>query len=477
MGIRYLIVVATVVGLCILSPIRPVLGLYGYYWFAMMRPDILAWAGPNRYSFLLAAVTLFSNTPRILRNLPLVVLNPVLRTLMLFLLVVTLSVILAVDPSLCTDRYLFFLRVFLMSLVIPLILTTEAELKWFFVVLSGSLGLLAAKYGIYGVLHGGAAFSEGYGGLLSDNNTMALAFAMAVPLCWFSRHLAPWKMARAGFMMVAALALGGVVFTHSRGGILAAGAGLMLITLLEKRKLLTLTLLAAAGAGLAYLVWDSLSSRMSTLKNPETEASARSRIILAQSAPKIWLDYPFFGVGFTETNQQRLIFKYVPPEYAVEYSGKVLHNNWLQILVDSGIFAFLLYVGLIVSVTFRMWRRGRASLRAGDIEGAAIPLAIAVSLAVFIVGSTFLSRTTFDLYYVLICTAAAWTEIHERRRTHAVAGPGSAHLAAASALAEAGAPVPVAGEASPAAAPSRFGFGRLRERRLRAGAPPAAPKG
>ncbi|MCS7042469.1 MAG: O-antigen ligase family protein, partial [Bryobacteraceae bacterium] len=426
MGIRSLIVLGTVIGLCVLAPLRPVLGLYGYYWFAMMRPDILAWAGPNRYSLFLAGVTLFCNMPRILRNLPRAVLNPVLRNLALFLLVVTISVIVAVDPSLCTERYTLFLRVFLMSFVIPLILTTAEELKWFFAVLSGSLGLLSAKFGLYGILHGGAVFAEGYGGLLSDNNTMALAFAMAVPMCWYSRALVPWKAAKLGFAGLAVLALAATAFTHSRGGILAVGAGLFLVTISERRKLLAFGLLAVAGAGVAYLVWDSLSSRLSTLKDPREEASARSRIILAQSAPKLWLDYPFFGVGFTETNQQRLIFKYVPPEYAVEYSGKVLHNNWLQILVDSGIFAFLLYVWLVFSVGFRMWRRGRGLLKKGDIEGAAIPLAVSTALGVFIVGATFLSRTTFDLYYVLLCTAAAWMEIFEPRRAAAVAEPAPA---------------------------------------------------
>lgn len=420
MGIRSLIVISTVIGLCVLSPLRPVFGLYGYYWFAMMRPDILSWTGPNRYSFVLAAVTLFCNTPRILRNLPLAVLNPVLRNLLLFLLVVTVSVILAVDPSLCTERYVLFLRVFLMAFVIPLVLETGAELRWFFVILSGSLGLLAAKYGLYGILHGGVVYSGGYGGLMSDNNTMALAFAMAVPLCWYSRHLVPWKTAQLGFMALAGLSLAAVMFTHSRGGILAVGAGLLLIMISEKRKLLALGLLAAASAGVAYLVWDSLTMRMSTLKDPELEASARSRMILARSAPKLWLDYPLFGVGFTETNQQRLIFKYVPPEYAVEYSGKVLHNNWLQILVDSGIFAFLIYVWLLFSTAWRCWLAGWRLTRQGSAAEGAIPAAIANSLGVFVVGSTFLSRTTFDLYYVLLCSAAAWFEIR-RRQTGATA--------------------------------------------------------
>ncbi len=415
MGIRYLIVIATVVGICLLSPLRPILGLYGYYWFAMMRPDILAWAGPNRYSFLLAAVTLLSNLPSILRRLPLLVLNSILRNLLLFLLAVTISVVAAVDPSLCFDRYGQFLRIFLMALVIPLIVSTDDQLRWLLVVIAGSLGLLGSKFGLWGLVKGGVAFSEGFGGMLSDNNTMALAFAMAVPLCWFARLLVPWKSARLGFIAGAVCCLAAVVFTHSRGGVLAVGAGLLLIVLSERRKFLAALMLAGAAAGVAYLVWDSFGSRMSTLKDPEAEASARSRIELAKAAPKMWLDYPFFGVGFTESNEQRLIFKYVPPEFAAAYAGKVLHNNWLQVLVDSGIFAFLLYVWLLFSCMARMWFAGRRLARSGNAAEAAIPQMISVSLAVFAVGSTFLSRTSFDLYYVLVCATAAWVEIQKEK--------------------------------------------------------------
>ena len=466
MGIRHLIVILTVSGLCILSPVKPVLGLYGYYWFGMMRPDILAWSGPNRYSLFLAAATLASNIPGMLRNLPLAFLNPILRGLLLFLLIVTISVVTAVDPSLCLDRYGLFLRVFVMAFVIPLVLATPEQLRWFFIVVSGSLGLLGTKFGVYGVLHGGAVFQEGYGGLLSDNNTMALAFAMAVPMCWFSRRLVPWKWARAGFVALAAFCIGAVVFTHSRGGILAVGSALLLITLCEKKKLLALGLLAVAGTGIAFLVWDSLSSRMSTLMDPEKEASARSRIILAQSAPKLWLDYPLFGVGFTETNQQRLIFKYVPPEYAVAYAGKVLHNNWLQILVDSGIFAFLLYVWLLLSTIKRMWSAGRRISAAGSGEGAAIPFAIFTALGTFVVGATFLSRTTFDLYYILLCTAAAWMEI-ERRRETSLPPPAAVPADSPAAIS-----LPVnarldADAAVPSAPGARLGLGRFRSPRPR----------
>jgi putative inorganic carbon (HCO3(-)) transporter len=463
MGIRHVIVLSTVIGLCLLSPLKPAWGLYGYYWFAMMRPDVLSWTGPNRYSLMLAVATLLSNLPVILRNLPLVATNSTLRNLMLFLLVITISVVTAVDPSLCMDRYEQFLRVFVMSLIIPLILTSVDQLRWFVVVVAGSLGLLGAKYGVYGLLAGGAAFRQGYGGMLSDNNTMALAFAMTVPLCWFARLLVPWKLARLGFIAAGLASLAAVVFTHSRGGVLAAGAGLLVITLMERRKMLAMLVLAAASSGIAYLVWDSFSSRMSTLKNPVMEGSARSRIELALAAPRLWLDYPLFGVGFTEANQQKLIFKYVPPEYAVEYAGKVLHNNWLQILVDSGIFAFLIYVWLVFRTLFRCWLEGRKWVKQGDTTKAAIPNAIAASMVTFVVGSTFLSRTSFDLLYVLLCTAAAWLEAQRR-----VAPPLEALPAAEPPARLSEPPAMVPAEAAPEAA-RRIGFGRVRESRRRTG--------
>jgi len=430
MGLRYLVVVATVVGLCVLSPLKPVFGVYGYYWFAMMRPDILAWAGPNRYSFFLAAATLFSNTPAILRNLPRLALNPILRKLVALLLLITISVITAVDPSLCTERYLLFLRIFLMAIVIPLAIQTMQELQWFFVVVAGSLGLLGAKFGLYGLRHGGVQIDQGYGGFLSDNNTLALAFAMNIPLCWFARHLVPWKLARLGFAALSLLCLCAVVFSHSRGGILAAAAAILLILLSEKRKVLALLMLALAGGAVSYLVWDSISNRMATLKDPLAEDSARSRIILATyAAPRMWLDYPFFGVGFTEANEQRLVFKYVPPEYAAAYAGKVLHNNWLQILVDSGIFAFVVYMWLLLGTGLQTWFAAKKIAASESMKKAAIPFAISVSLGTFLVGATFLSRTTFDLFYVLLCSAAAWMEIRKTEQAEAVSA--AAHAAPA----------------------------------------------
>lgn len=448
MGIRYLIVVATVVGICLVSPFRPILGLYGYYWFAMMRPDILSWAGPNRYSLLIAVVALFSNFPRILRNLPQLVLNPVLRNLALFFLVVTISVIAAVDPSLCWDRYEMFARMFVMAMIIPLVIENTVELKWFFVVMAGSLGLLGSKFGLWGLLRGGVVVSQGFGGMLSDNNTMALAFAMAVPMCWFARRMVPWWWARLGFLAAAICCAAAVIFTHSRGGVLAMSAGLLAVLLCERRKLLTIAVLVVGVAVVGFLVWDTLSLRMSTLENPMEDASARNRIVMLKAAPKLWLDYPLFGVGFTETNQQRLLFKYIDPQEAGCCVGLVLHNTWAQILVDSGIFAFLLFAWLLFSTGWRSWFHARRLERDGRSDEAALLYGIACALLTFLVGATFLSRTGFDLFYALLCAYGAWLKI-DRRPAEV---PGAAQPAPALPL-QTGAADSIAVSSGPAPAP------------------------
>lgn len=454
---RNLVVVAITAVLCLLSPLRPVIGVYGYYWFGLMRPDVLAWSGPNNYSFFIAVATLLSNFASILRNLAILFSNSICRNLILLVFVITLSVLAAVNPSLCYQPYWQFVRVMIMALIIPLVLTASQDLQWFFVVVAGSIGLLGAKYGLAGVLAGGAIYAAGYGGMMDDNNTMALAFAMAVPMCWFARLLVSWKPARLGLAAAGLLCMAAVVFTHSRGGVLSVATAILLITFASRRKLLAGLLLLSVSAGIAYLVWDSFTRRMSTLRDVEAEDSAKSRIILAQSSIRLWLDYPFLGVGFTENNERNLIFKYVPPEYAVEYAGKVIHNTYAQMLVDSGIFALLLYVWLLASTAFRCWRAGHRVAAEQGVEAAAIPYGVAVTLATYGVGATFLSRTAFDMFYVLLMIAAAWFEIQKKRVPVRV-----------EVLPAAPAPVPPPDHVEAPDAPSghvRFGLTRIRRPR------------
>jgi probable O-glycosylation ligase (exosortase A-associated) len=416
--VRYALVVLITLALCVLSPMNPSIGLAGYYWFALMRPDILAWSGPNNLSFFIAVSTLVSSISRVIRNMSVLARSWICGMFLLYLVIISLSAVFAVQPSLCVESLQLFARIAIMALLIPLSITTRAELTMLVSVMALSIGFLGSKFGLGGLIAGGARFAQGYGGMLSDNNTLALALAVAVPLCWFARLLVPWKFVRAGMALSALLCAAGVVFTHSRGGALAVGVGFLVMAWRSKRRLLAGLVMVLFVGVAAYMVRDSYMDRMSTMLDPTDEASANSRILLAQAALKMSMDYPLFGVGFTEKNEQELITRYLPAELAEPYARKVIHNTYLQILVDSGVFALLLYVGMMVGTIVALERSVRRQ-KVVSPEAAAIPQAIQVALISYMVGAAFLSRTTFDFYYIFLMTAAAWLDIERREMLEA----------------------------------------------------------
>jgi probable O-glycosylation ligase (exosortase A-associated) len=269
--------------------------------------------------------------------------------------------------------------------------------------------LLGSKFGLWGLMRGGAKFTQGFGGMLSDNNTMALAFAMAVPLCWFARMLAPSRLVRTGFAIAALLNAAAVVFTHSRGGALALGVAMLLIGWRSQHRIATALVILGFMGGAVYQVRDSFADRMATLSAPEEEASAYSRIVLAQSGLKLWRDYPLFGVGFTEANEQQLISNYVPAENAEDYAGKVLHNTYVQVLVDTGVLGIISYLTLLFGGCYALGRSIKRRAAAG--LSTAIPLALQTALITYAIGSAFLSRTSFDFLYILLMVAAAWFQV------------------------------------------------------------------
>lgn len=408
---RNALTIAIVALVCLICPINPLIGLAGYYWFALMRPDILSWAGANNYSFLIALVTLITNAPRAISNISVLLSSTVCRMFLLFLLAAGLSCLFAVQPGLCLEPMSLFGRVAVMALVIPLVVRTMKDLHLLFLVVAGSIGLLGAKYGLGGLIGGGARYAAGFGGMMSDNNTMALAFAMAVPLCWFARMLTDRRWVRLAFAAGSMFNAAAVVFTHSRGGVLAVGAAMLLMTWRSKHRLVAAVFIFGSLGATAFLVRDSFTARMSTITSPVEEASANSRLVLARSALSLWLDYPLFGVGFTERNEQALIGRYVPAEYSEEYGNKVLHNTYAQVLTDTGLIGFVSYVALFFGTCLLLGASAKRR-KAGGLD-ASVPLGLQTSLAAYLVGSTFLSRVGFDLAYVVLMIGAAWLSLEK----------------------------------------------------------------
>jgi putative inorganic carbon (HCO3(-)) transporter len=329
-AMRELLLIAVVVPLCVVALFRPRIGLYAYIWFALMRPDVLAWSnGRYPYSLSLAVCTLIGSLVYLPRFRAWFT-NPIAAGMLLLQVPMVLSVLFAVNPALCYEPYYFYLRVVLAALLIVVFVTTEEDLRHLFLVIALSLGAIGAKFGFWALLRGGARYSSGYpDSMMSDNNTLALGLAMVLPLCWYGVQMTAARSLKALLILFGFGSVAAVVMTHSRGGALCAGAGLLLMALRSKRRIAALLWICILAAPAVYVVKDSYVERLESTTDT-ADASIQSRNAHRAAAVRMWKDYPWFGVGYGTGNYVALISNYLGYE-----DSHVAHHQLSTILSES----------------------------------------------------------------------------------------------------------------------------------------------
>jgi putative inorganic carbon (hco3(-)) transporter len=405
---REIALIAVIAFSLILSIGEPRIGVLVYVWFALSRPDVFAFSTKPFYFVIAVAVGLGSL--RVIVDYRNIVSNWTSRLLLLSQIPIALSILMAVYPDLCAKPYNFYIKTVVMSFLIPVMVADVIMMRRFLIVAAFSLGFVAVKFGLWGVIHGGVTIATGYGGIIEDNNGLALGMAMLVPLAWYARDVVQHRMVKLALLGITALAAATVIMTGSRGNSVGLAVVLLLMILQAKRKALALAGLAVLTVPTILLVGQRYLDRMATMADFESEQSAASRIVFAQAALRMWSDYPIFGVGFGQDNYRALSPRYLP---RAQGQALVVHNTYLQTLVDSGIMAFALFVLMLYGAIWSM-RRSVKAMKAVRPDLAPYPLAIGTSLVAYAVGCTFYSRPAFEIFYIVLGGAAAWQVISRR---------------------------------------------------------------
>lgn len=388
-----------------LGLVAPQYGILGYVWFAMMRPDALAWAvGDVPYSMLYGVSTGIGSLRYFYKYLR-IFQNPFSFLAVLLQIPILLSVAVAVNPALCYANLNLYLRVVAISLLIPVLLETKEHVRYLVLVIAGSLGALGFKFALFGFRARGIQFTEGHAGFIADTNGLGLAMAMAVPLCWYAMQTFQRAVFKAAYLALGLCCMATVVLTFSRGSAVALAVVLVLISLRARQKIAVVVVLCVLAAPAVYLVYDRYVARLSTITTYAEDESAYSRVEFLRVGLRMAKDRPWLGVGFGMENQQALLPRYHPGRV-----NQVLHNTYLQILVDSGVFALILYAAMLLGAIFWLGLSTRRVRKLAP-ELAAYPAAFQTSLVAFAVGSSFYSRYSFELTYMLLMGVGAWYRI------------------------------------------------------------------
>ena len=411
---REAILVLVVLALAGLAVFRPVFGLYAYIWFALMRPDYFAWAVGNfPFSGVLAGATLFGSILKVV-NFPVIFKDFSSLLLLAYQIPITCSVVLSVAPYLTYYHYTEFERITLMVLLIPVLVQTERELHGLFLIIALSQGMVGLKFGLFGLRQGGVHLFEGYAGL--DNNGLALAVVMVLPFCWYMRQKVDSKWLKALLLAMVFSIITAVIMTESRNGALALVTVMLMIAWRSRYKVPVLLMFTLLAVPALMLFQNQFVARMSTLENASADSSAYSRLVLSHVAFRMWQDHPIFGVGFGNEVFMLLERPYIPDEYQAITQDLKAHNTYLQILADSGIFAFVIFVVLLFSTIFRLGASSRYWKKRNNPALRVYPMALQCSLIAIAQYGIAGGRERYDFLYIVLMCGTAWFNLDKKLR-------------------------------------------------------------
>ncbi len=401
---RDIVVTVIIVGLMPVCFRRPFVGLCVFSWLAYMRVQDLAWgwARDMRWSFYVAILT-FAGFFLLRERGKRMFLNDARSYIMIALVVLSgIGVALSVAPDdYQFKRYLEFVKIVAVSLFTTAVVRNREQLRILLWVIALSLAFYGVKSGIWGILTlGRSQILIGPGGMLADSNDLSLAMAMAVPMLYHLGWTERRPELRRAFWFAVPLTMITVGLTHSRGGFLSLATALAFLIWRSRNRLLGLLAgLLVAGAAFV-LAPESYKERLATLADPVAEGSAASRLRAWGIATRMALDNPFLGVGFGKFQQHYVEYAIDPTEKELAGKNIVAHSSYLQIWAECGSLALLLYFVLIGASFWTCWTvRRMAERRYYSSWMQNYAALFEASLATFVVGSSFLNRAHFDLFY------------------------------------------------------------------------------
>jgi putative inorganic carbon (hco3(-)) transporter len=419
---RDLLVTAIVFGSLPFILMRPYIGILMWVWISVMNPHRLAYGFAYNFPFaeIIALTTLFSvaihHKERYFPVMPATV------SLILFMLWMNVTSIFAIHFDQLYYHWSTIMKVLLMTLVAITVLHKKEHIRLLIWVLVISLGFYGVKGGLFTLRGNGDLVFGPDNSFIGENNALALALIMTIPLMRYLQMTESSRLIRmgltAGMVLCGLSALG----SYSRGALIAIAAASIFLWLKSQYKVrIGIALLILLPILISFMP-DKWEKRMHTIETYQQDDSAMSRINAWQTAWNLALDRPIVGGGF-EIYDMGIVLKYAPhPERGVHAA----HSIYFQTLGEHGFVGLALFLAM----GFFTWRDGSwiiAKTRERPDLAWANNLAkmLQVSQIAYASGGAFLSLAYFDLpYYVLAAMVLARVAVEKELKTAMAIQPG-----------------------------------------------------
>lgn len=390
---------------------KPYIGVLLWDWISHMNPHKQSFGFATTFPFLdfVAALTLggliLSKDKKGLPG------HPVVAAMLLYLLWTVVTTLTAFEPAFSMEKLIHLFKVMLFAFVATAIMKSPNRLKAFVYVMMASLAFIGVKGGLFTVMTGGVARVEGAGGMMQDNNQLAMAMAMLVPLSFYFVQHPPHRLLKWPAIGAAVTIMVSVVGTQSRGGFVALASVLGMMLLKSKYRFKLMAVMIPLMVGGYFMVPDSWKARMESTGEATEDNSFLGRVVMWRFSSNVADENPVEGGGFNVFYVRRAQELYMPPGQ----TPRAPHSAYFEVLAEHG------YVGLILFLTMlcTAWYVGGANakrFRPYDQTRWVADLSSSVQLGLigYAVGSLTVNIATFDLFYHYMAVIVMCSVVGER---------------------------------------------------------------
>lgn len=246
---------------------------------------------------------------------------------------------------------------------------------------------------------------------LGDGNDFALSVGIVIPFTIFLMQEADGFLKKLAFTLMLIVLVMCVIGTSSRGASLALAAAMLYMWIKSRRKALGLAILVGLVVSVLAYAPDTYFERMESIKNYETEGSAKGRLMAWGSAVKMAADNPLLGVG---AGHFAIKFgtEYRPDGFGrADLPWSTAHSIYFLILGELGLPGIVFLLAIISGNLLRNEKRMKTlglSLDGAVVTHRRLLVCLNSSLISFAVAGAFLSAIYYPHLYVLAGMFAAY---------------------------------------------------------------------
>lgn len=396
---RDLVVTLLIFGTIPFILVRPYVGVLVWTWVGIMNPHRLCWGFAHDFPFaqIIALVTLFSflyYREKMIPNM-----SVLMWLWILFVAWTGVTTYFAIYPESAFEAWNNFMKISFMAMVTVVMTSDKEKLNALVWVTAMSLGFYGLKGGIFTLLGGGVHHVWGpENSFISDNNALALALVMGMPLLRYLQLTTESIYVKKGLMVLMIFTVLSILGTQSRGGFLALAAMSAFLIIKSRHKFIFGVIVLISVPLFFTFMPQSWHDRMNSIKNYKEDESAMMRINAWQYAINFSEDYPIVGGGFNSFTPETFQ-KYSPdPE---RYTGA--HSIYFETMGEHGYTGLIIFVLLMLAAYRQTSQIMRKAKHYDDLLWMKdLAAMIQVSIIGYAVAGAFLELATFDLYYVLI---------------------------------------------------------------------------